>query len=114
MYNFSEKGKYHSFLEIAMLGLPSHYRIKTAPDGAIVKITIVGEAGGSWSIIRQNNTWEFTDLELEANTQVYIDQNIAWMLLSKSIDIFEAEQYWQIIGDYELGFHALTLTASMA
>ena len=104
---------YYPFLEISMLALPFHYRLKTATEGTVVKLTVVGEAGGSWSIVRKNNAWEFTDTETKANTQVYIDQNIAWMLLSKGIDILEAEQYWQVIGDYELGSHALKMTAFM-
>lgn len=104
---------YHPFLAISMLALPFHYRLKAASDGAKVRVTVVGDAGGSWLIIREYAAWKFSDAELDADTQVYIDQNIAWMLLSKGIDIFEAEQYWQILGDYELGFHALKMTAFM-
>ena len=104
---------YYPFLEISMLALPFHYRLVSAADGTVVRVTIVGDAGGSWSIISKNNAWEFTGTEMEPNTLVYIDQNIAWMLLSKGIDIFEADQYWQVTGDYELGFHALKMTAFM-
>ncbi len=104
---------YYPFLKISMLALPFHYRLKSASDGTIVKIIVVGEAGGSWSIIKKTDAWEFTDTEFESQTQVYIDQNIAWLLLSRGIDIFEAEQYWQVIGNYELGFHALKMTAFM-
>ena len=73
----------------------------------------MGEAGGTWSIIRSGDSWEFIDREGMAYAEVYIDQNIAWMLLSKGIDFFEAEQYWQVIGDYDLGSHALKMTAFM-
>jgi hypothetical protein len=31
------------------------------------------------------------------------------MLLSKGIEINQAKQYWQVIGDQELGMHALAL-----
>lgn len=108
-----ERELYYPFLEISMLALPFHYRLKAAAEGVTVRVTVVGDSGGSWSIIRANNTWRFTDAESNADTQVYIDQNIAWMLFSKGIDIFEAEQYWQISGDYDLGFHALKMTAFM-
>jgi hypothetical protein len=40
---------------------------------------------------------------------VYIDQNIAWILFSGGIDIYEAAQYWQVIGNQELGRHVLSL-----
>ena len=108
-----ERELYHPFLEISMLALPFHYRLKAAAEGVTIRVTVVGDAGGSWSIIRTNNTWMFTEAEADVDTQVYIDQNIAWMLFSKGIDIFEAQQYWQISGNYELGFHALKMTAFM-
>ncbi len=108
-----ERELYYPFLEISMLALPFHYRLKSAAEGTLIRINIVGDAGGHWSILTKNGAWEFTDTRTEPHTQVYIDQNIAWMLLSKGIDIFEAEQYWQIVGNYELGFHALKMTAFM-
>lgn len=104
---------YYPFLDISMLALPFHYRSKVAVQGTIVTINVVGEAGGSWSIVRKNDAWEFTSDIAEPHSKVYIDQNIAWMLLSKGIGISEAEQYWQVVGDYELGFHALKMTAFM-
>lgn len=108
-----ERELYHPFLEVSMLALPYHFRAKTPSEGTVFTVNIVGDAGGSWSIIRIQNKWEFTNRESTADTEVFIDQNIAWLLLSKGVDIFEAQQYWQVIGDYELGFHALKMTAFM-
>jgi uncharacterized protein (TIGR03083 family) len=108
-----ERDLYYPFLQISMLALPYHYRDKNAAHGTVIKLKIVGDAGGSWAIIRGNESWHFTDPEREASTQIYIDENIAWMLLSKCIDIAESQQYWQVAGDYELGAHALKMTAFM-
>lgn len=104
---------YYPFLEISMLALPFHYRLKEAALDTVVSIHVVGDAGGSWSIVRQSDNWKFTETPSETHTQVYIDQNVAWMLLSKGIDFSEAEQYWQVVGDFDLGFHALKMTAFM-
>ncbi len=104
---------YFPFLQISMLALPFHYSTQAAPKGTTIKINIVGEAGGSWVISRTDNSWEFASIDMEANNQVYIDQNIAWMLFSKGVDIYEAQQYWQISGNYQLGFHALKMRAFM-
>ncbi len=104
---------YFPFLEISMLALPYHYSFLPVSEGVVLKVNVVGEAGGSWAIIRTGNSWQFTGSETETSNQVYIDQNIAWMLLSKGVDIQEAQQYWQVAGDYELGFHALKMTAFM-
>ncbi len=106
-----QRDLYYPFLDISMQALPFHYRSKFPAEGERVTVNIVGEAGGSWAILKNKDGWEFTDPLSEAYTTVYIDQNIAWMLLSKGINILEAEQYWQISGHYELGFHALTMTA---
>ena len=108
-----ESELYRPFLEISMLALPFHFRHKEASEGAAVKVNIVGDVGGSWSIVREKGSWQFTDFETGNATQVYIEQNIAWMLFSRGIDISEAKQYWQISGDYELGTHALNMTAFM-
>jgi len=104
---------YHPFLDISMQALPFHFKSKMPATGVRLKVNIVGDAGGSWTILKNNTGWEFTDPQSEAHTLVYVDQNIAWMLLSRATDILEAEQYWQISGDYELGFHALKMTAFM-
>lgn len=104
---------YYPFLDISMQALPFHYQSKMAAGGTGVKVNIVGDAGGSWIIVKTNSGWEFTDITPGTFTNVYIDQNIAWLLFSRGIGILEAEQYWQISGDYELGFHALKMTAFM-
>lgn len=104
---------YYPFLDICMQALPFHYTSKISSEGTLVKVDIVGDSGGSWSIVKKNHRWEFTDEVSEVEAQVYIDQNIAWMLFSNGIDIFEAEQYWQVTGNYDLGVHALKMTSFM-
>lgn len=108
-----EPALYRPFLEVSMLALAHHYRLKQAPKGTTLKVNIVGDAGGSWSIVNEAGSWSFIDSETVSSTEVYIDQNIAWMLFSRGIDISEAQQYWQVSGDYELGAHALKMTAFM-
>lgn len=104
---------YFPFLDISMQALPFHYSSKLANEGTVLKINVVGDSGGSWSIQKNAGQWSFTANLAETPNQVYIDQNIAWMLLSKGMDISEAQQYWQVTGDYDLGYHALKMTAFM-
>lgn len=104
---------YHPFLKICMQALPFHYKEIQAVSGTLVTIGIVGEAGGSWSVIRTEQGWEFSDSGRPADAQIYIDQNIAWMLFSKGMDINESAQFWQIIGDHSLGIHALNMSPFM-
>lgn len=100
---------YNPFLQICMQALPYHFRNFDYPEGTLVRLEIVGDAGGVWSIIRRGSEWEFSTESGEIASQIYIDENIAWILLSKGIEINEAKQYWQVIGDQELGMHALAL-----
>jgi uncharacterized protein (TIGR03083 family) len=100
---------YHPFLQICMQALPYHFRSSESPEGTLVRVEIVGDAGGAWSIIRKKSGWEFSNVSGEIASQIYIDQNIAWMLFSKGIEINQAKQYWQVIGDQELGMHTLAL-----
>jgi uncharacterized protein (TIGR03083 family) len=100
---------YNPFLQICMQALPYHFRNFDYPEGTLVRMEIVGDAGGVWSIVRKGPKWEFSTESGEIASQIYIDQNIAWMLLSNGIEINQAKQYWQLIGDQELGMHALAL-----
>ncbi len=107
------KELYHPFLEVCMQALPYHFKETEALTGSLVTVEIVGEAGGQWSVIRSENSWEFTNLGGESSARVYIDQNIAWMLFSKGMDIQEGSQFWQVTGDRTLGIHALKMVAFM-
>ena len=100
---------YNPFLQICMQALPYHFRNFEYPVGTLIRLEIVGDAGGVWSIKRRGSGWEFSNESGEIASQIYIDQNIAWILLSKGIEINEAKQYWQVIGDQEIGMHALDL-----
>ncbi|HEY1061808.1 MAG TPA: maleylpyruvate isomerase N-terminal domain-containing protein [Daejeonella sp.] len=104
---------YNPFLQICMQALPYHYRSFELPEGTLIRVEVVGEAGGVWSIVRKGPKWEFSNEPGEIASQIYIDQNIAWMLFSKGMEINQAKQYWQVIGVQELGMHALAMPAFM-
>lgn len=104
---------YKPFLEICMKALPYHFKDLSPAIDTMITVEIVGDAGGVWSIISRGQKWEFTFAERQADAHVYIDQNIAWMLFSKGIDIYEAGQYWQVTGDQDLGRHVLLMQPFM-
>lgn len=106
---------YFPYLQTVMQALPYTYVKVKAPVGATVKVEIVGEAGGVWIIKKEKNSWNFVDNDKnEPNALVYIDQQIAWLLFSKGINILEAQQYYQLHGDIELGSHTLKMLPIMA
>lgn len=106
---------YHPFLQTVMQALPFTYQKIMAPIGSTIKVEIVGPAGGSWTIIKYENFWSFTEEEvITPDALVYIDQQIAWLLFSKGIETMDAAQYYQLHGDRELGSHVLKMTSLIA
>lgn len=108
-HSLLEKQFYSPFLQICMKALPFHFRDLNPALDTLISVEIVGDSGSLWSIIRRLDQWEFAFTESKADAHVYIDQNIAWMLFSNGIAIQESSQYWQVIGDQELGSHVLKM-----
>lgn len=110
-----ERDFYSPYLKTAIQALPYAYLKVKAPIGAIVKVEIVGPAGDCWVIQREKNNWNFIDNNVEnPDALVYIDQQIAWLMFSKGINVLEAQQYYQLHGDTELGSYALKMISVMA
>lgn len=106
---------YSPYLQTAIQALPYTYLKIKAPVGTIVKVEVVGDAGNSWAIIKEKSFWSFINSAVEEpNALVYIDQQIAWLLFSKGINVEEAGQYFQLHGDRNLGSHALKMVSVMA
>lgn len=100
---------YYPFLEYCMRFLPTHFEQICPTIDTLISIEIVGENNLTWQLIRTNGAWNLTKNQGYSDTQVYIDKNIAWILFSGGIDIYEASQYWQVIGNQEHGRHILLL-----
>lgn len=107
---------YYPFLDTLMQALPHTYntRFPGAWDSATVRVDIVGEAGGSWTIVRESGGWAFAAESQSPDAQVYISEQVAWLLFTRGIDVMEARQFWQITGDQELGSAVLAMTSVMA
>jgi len=46
------------FIDIFMMGLPHTYRDVAADNGKSICVTITGDIGGSWYLIRDANKWQ--------------------------------------------------------
>ena len=101
---------YHPFLTTVMQALPYTYLRIKAPIGTVVKVEIVGDAGSSWWIVKDENFWRFVNHEVKnADALIYLDQQIAWLLFSNGINPMDAAQYYQLHGDTALASHALKM-----
>jgi uncharacterized protein (TIGR03083 family) len=108
---------YHPVLETFLRALPHGFRSVTAAEGASLEIEITGEAGGAWLLRKSNGAWELSEEARHnsaPNSEVVIDQQIAWRLFTKGIDRELAVQQIKIRGDQSLGSHILNIVAVMA
>jgi uncharacterized protein (TIGR03083 family) len=103
---------YHPVLDTFMRALPFAYRGVIRPAGTLARITVTGEAGGTWSLYRDADAW--TLIEAAANraaSETVVPQEIAWRIFTKGISREEARAHVRVSGDADLGSHVLGATA---
>jgi uncharacterized protein (TIGR03083 family) len=109
---------YHPVLETFLRALPFTYRGVDAPVGTAVRITITGEAGGDWFVLREGGGWVLRyESEGPPTSTVVIDQSDAWLLWTKRMDRAAAHARFPSIrveGDTDLGGTALEMVSIMA
>jgi uncharacterized protein (TIGR03083 family) len=102
-------------LDTFMRALPYTYRNVAAAEGVILSFSVTGEAGGQWSLLRQNEKWcLFSGSSPEAASHVSLDHDCAWRLFSKGIDWETAQARVKLEGNQELGSGILRMIAIMA
>jgi uncharacterized protein (TIGR03083 family) len=102
-------------LDTFLRGLPHNYRETQADDGARITASVTGDAGGTWTLQRENNTWElYSGESAEATCRISMDQDTAWRLLTKGLSREEAGARVAIAGDTRLGEPILGMLAVMA
>ena len=106
---------YYPFIDIFMLALPHTYRTIFADNGTTVKVTITTEIGGSWFLIRTDDTWKLAKENAQAPaTEIIIDPDTSWKLFSKSLRPEEIKNKVTITGNVKLGETALNMVSVMA
>jgi hypothetical protein len=101
-------------LDTFMRALPHTYRTQTVPEGTAISFTIIGDAGGDWSLLRQTNTWELFSGKTSAVSSVYIEQDLAWRLFTNGVSQDEAKTQIKIEGEWALGAEILNMVSIMA
>lgn len=92
--------------------LPHAYRETVAPEGTVLRFDIVGEAGSSWFLQRNQGAWQLlTDLAATPATEVALSQDTAWRLFTRGLDGEQARRLATIRGNSGL---AVSLFATVA
>lgn len=102
-------------LQTFVRALPHTFREVEAALGATVCLTILGQAGGNWTIVRQPDGWVLhqgaTDFP---NAHVSIDEDRAWRLFTKGISADHARVSTQIVGEPHLAAKVLQTVSIIA
>lgn len=106
---------FYPFINIFMMALPHTYRSVAAKHGTTLKLTIPGEIGGSWYLVRAEDKWKLENI-FQGNpaSEVIIDPDVSWRLFSKSLRPEQIKSGVTIRGDQKLGETALTMVSVMA
>lgn len=110
-----ERHLFFPMVDTLMRALPHHYRNTEADPGATVRVTVTGNSGGNWTIVRGPDNWEWIDqLHDTPTATVTLEPETAWQLLSKSLHGEKARDHIEITGDLELGLPLTRLVSVMA
>ncbi len=102
-------------LDTFMLALPFSYRSVTRDVGTSISIQITGDAGKTWTLIRDQSDWQLLiGQDTQATTSIQIDQNMAWRLFTKAVRKDIASKSIKITGDIELGEKIFGVVSIMA
>jgi hypothetical protein len=94
---------------------PHTYREVEAEEGALISLTISGEAGGRWFLLRQEQSWRlYLEVAQTPDAEVVIPQEVAWRLFTKGLAKDEAQAQTTIRGDQRLGLKILDLVSIIA
>jgi uncharacterized protein (TIGR03083 family) len=110
-----DQRRFGPVLDAFSRALPRAYTQVDAPPGTIVACIIRGEAGGAWTLRREQAGWAQYVTEAgdpPADSTVTLDQEAAWRLFTKGINRDAALRQITIAGRHDLGLPLLD-TVSM-
>jgi len=102
-------------LDTFVRALPHTYRETGAEDGTLVTLTISGESGGQWSLLREGGKWNlYLGMARGPDAEVVIDEDVAWRVFTKGLGKQEARAQVMVIGDQALGLKVLDMVSIIA
>lgn len=106
---------FHPFIETSMMALPYTYRHIHPQENSSVRISVTGDAGGSWDILYRNHCWQpVTALNADPTAELVVDPDTSWKLFSKSLRPEDVAGSVTLRGDTQLGSTALHMVSVMA
>jgi hypothetical protein len=95
--------------------LPQTFAGVEAPSGTAVTLTLTGEAGGRWTIVRQARAWALYDgAPDQPDAEARLDQELAWRLFTRGMTAQDTLPRMSLHGKRSLALHVLEMVAIIA
>jgi hypothetical protein len=95
--------------------LPEAFYSVEAPENTAVTLSITGESGGRWSALREQGEWRlYAGAPEHPDSEVTIDQEVAWRLFTRGLSPDVAEEQMVVTGDRALGSRVLRMVSIIA
>jgi uncharacterized protein (TIGR03083 family) len=102
-------------LDTFVRALPHTYRDVSAADQTLIALTITGDSGGRWFLLREGGEWRlYLDVARQPHAEVTIDQDTAWRLFTRGIGRDDGRAKASIAGDRRLGAQMLEMVSIIA
>jgi hypothetical protein len=102
-------------LDTFVRALPRTYQDVGADEGTLVGLTITGESGSRWFLLRERGEWRlYVEATQPPQAEVIVDQNLAWRLFTKGVGKDEAFARATVNGDRLLGARMLEMVSILA
>lgn len=94
--------------------LPRALHSVSAPEGTLIRLVVVGDAGHQWVAVRGDDHWTLSeDRGGVAGATVTIEQDTAWRLWTRGIGVDEARWLIHAEGNPELAERVLEMVSIM-
>jgi uncharacterized protein (TIGR03083 family) len=102
-------------LDAFVRALPRTYAEVDSEDGTLIALSITGDSGGKWFLLRENGRWNlYVEAGKPADAELVIDQDLAWRLFTKGVSKDEALARSTLLGDHALAAKALDMVSVIA
>jgi uncharacterized protein (TIGR03083 family) len=102
-------------LETFAWALPHTFRGVAAPDGACITLTVTGDSGGCWTLLREAGVWSFYRGRPQGpDTEIVLDEDFAWRLFTRGVAESEARRKVAVKGNRSLAEAVFAMVSIIA
>ncbi|QTE38253.1 maleylpyruvate isomerase N-terminal domain-containing protein [Mucilaginibacter gossypii] len=106
---------FYPCIDTFMCGLPHTYRTVKANTSTLIQITVTGEAGGNWYLLKMAEGWTLIkNAGSVPDAIVTLSPDIAWKVFTKGINPQTALEASKVSGNINLGENLFNMVAVIA